>query len=284
MLGGAPGVGKDSLLEPVKYAIGPWNFHEVSPSHLLGDFNNFAKSVILRINEARDLGEMTRYAFYDKTKILCAAPPDVLRVNEKHIKEYYVFNVMGCIITTNYKTDGIFLPPDDRRHFVAWTLRTEADFESAYWDRLWAWYAAGGLQHVTAYLTTLDLSDFDAKAPPPKTPTFWDIAGANAAPEDAELADMLDALGNPHWVTLAQLAAKATGAISEWRLDRRHRRSVPHRMERCGYTTLHKPGTKEGLWKLQSVRQRVYVKLGMTEAEHAEVIKQLQEAEGGAGA
>jgi hypothetical protein len=27
VLGGEPGIGKDSMLEPVKYAVGPWNFH-----------------------------------------------------------------------------------------------------------------------------------------------------------------------------------------------------------------------------------------------------------------
>jgi hypothetical protein len=33
------------LLEPVKRAVGPWNFHEVSPQHMLGRFNGFLKSV-----------------------------------------------------------------------------------------------------------------------------------------------------------------------------------------------------------------------------------------------
>jgi hypothetical protein len=35
VLGGEQGIGKDSTLEPVKRAVGPWNFHEVSPTHLL---------------------------------------------------------------------------------------------------------------------------------------------------------------------------------------------------------------------------------------------------------
>ena len=34
----------------------------------------------------------------------------------------------------------------------------------------------------------------DPKAPPPKTPAFWDIVDASRAPEDAELADVIDAL------------------------------------------------------------------------------------------
>ena len=128
VLGGAQGIGKDTLLEPVKHAIGPWNFHEVSPSHLLGRFNSFVKSVILRVNEARDLGDVDRFKFYDHTKIYTAAPPDVLRVDEKHLREYYVFNCLGFLITTNHKTDGIYLPADDRRHYVAWSQRTKEDF------------------------------------------------------------------------------------------------------------------------------------------------------------
>jgi hypothetical protein len=275
VLGGAPGVGKDSLLEPVKHAIGPWNFHEVSPSHLLGEFNNYAKSIILRINEARDLGDMTRFSFYDKTKIICAAPPDVLRVNEKHVKEYYVFNAMGCIITTNYKTDGIHLPANDRRHFVAWTQLTEKDFTADYWATLWSWYGNGGFEHVAAYLHARDLSGFNPKTPPPKTPAFWSIVQANASPEDSELADLLDALENPPIVTRTQTAAAAKGEISEWITDRRSRRALPHRMERCGYVAFHNPRAKDGLWKVNGTRQVIYAKVGLTEEQIEAAIRQL---------
>ena len=54
-------------------------------------------------------------------KTLAAASPDVLRINEKHIRQYYVPNCCAVIITTNHKTDGMFLPADDRRHYVAWS-------------------------------------------------------------------------------------------------------------------------------------------------------------------
>ena len=36
VLGGAPGIGKDTLLEPVKRAVGAWNFAEASPAKMLG--------------------------------------------------------------------------------------------------------------------------------------------------------------------------------------------------------------------------------------------------------
>src|ERR1700730_7177230 len=82
----------DARLEPVKYAVGPWNFCEVAPRTLLGRFNTFLKSVVLRISEARDLGDVDRFAFYDRMKTCTAAPPDVLRVDEKHLREYSVLN------------------------------------------------------------------------------------------------------------------------------------------------------------------------------------------------
>ena len=66
--------------------------------------------------------------------------PTCLRVDEKHLREYYVFNVLGFLITTNHKTDGIYLPPDDRRHYVAWSNLTKEDFTPDYWRTLWSWY------------------------------------------------------------------------------------------------------------------------------------------------
>ena len=138
-------------------------------------------------------------------KAYTAAPPDVLRVDEKHLKEHYIPNLCGVIITTNHKTDGIYLPPEDRRHFVAWSNLTKDDFAEDYWRELYGWYANGGNERVAAYLAALDITGFDPKAPPPKTQAFWEIANANRAPEDAELADVLDDLGRPEAATLDQV-------------------------------------------------------------------------------
>jgi hypothetical protein len=205
VLGGSQGIGKDTLLEPIKHAIGPWNFTEVSPSQMIGRFNGFVKSVILRVSEARDLGDVDRFQFYDHMKVYTAAPPDVLRVDEKNLREHSVFNVCGVILTTNHKSDGIYLPSDDRRHYVAWSDLTKDDFTEAYWNGLWDWYEHGGIAHVAAYLHSLDLSGFNPKAPPLKTPAFWSIVDSNRAPEDAELADVIDRLDSPAALTLSEL-------------------------------------------------------------------------------
>jgi hypothetical protein len=234
VLGGMQGVGKDSLLSPVRIAVGVWNFHDVRPDALFGAQNGWAKAVILRISEAHDLSGENRFKFYDRTKSYGAAPPEALEINLKYVPQYYAFNCVGLIITTNHKTDGIYLPADDRRHYVAWSDRTKEEFPEGYFNELHTFYDEGGTGHVAAYLMELDISDFDPKAPPPKTAAFHAIVNVNQAPEDAELADVIDAMGNPDAVTLAMLQAKATGETAIWLMDRKNRRVIPHRLERCG--------------------------------------------------
>jgi hypothetical protein len=264
VLGGLQGIGKDTILEPVKRAIGPWNWAEVSPQAIQRRFNAYLKSVVLRISEARDLGDINRYQFYDHMKSYTAAPPDVLRVDEKHIREHSVLNCTGIIITTNHKSDGIFLPQDDRRHYVAWSERSRTDFSEGYWRELWGWYNKGGFGHVAAYLAKFDLSSFDPKQPPPKTDAFWSIVHANQAPEEAELMDLIDRLGNPDALTPSQLHARADLELQIWLGDRKNRRALPHRLESCGYSSVPNPDAKDTLWKAFGSRQTVYAKSTMS--------------------
>jgi hypothetical protein len=260
VLGGLQGIGKDTLFEPVKRAVGAWNVAEPSPGQMTGRFNGFAKSVILRINEAHDLGEFDRYQFYEHLKVYTAAPPDVLRVDEKNLREHNVLNCCGVVITTNYKANGLYLPADDRRHYVAWSNLTKEDFVRDYWIALWDWYERGGIRHVTAHLAELDISSFDPKAPPPKTAAFWDIVDASRAPEDAELADVLDQMKNPDATTIVSITNHATGAFQDWIKDRRNRRAIPHRLEKCGYVPVRNDAPKDGLWVMNGARQVIYAK------------------------
>jgi hypothetical protein len=257
VLGGPPGIGKDTILEPVKRAVGPWNFAEVSPTQLLGRFNSFLKSVILRVSEARDLGDTNRFALYEHMKAYLAAPPDVLRCDEKHLREHSVLNVMGVVITSNRK-DSFYLPDDDRRHYVAWTMVTPADFPDGYWQNIWDWYEAGGYAHVAAYLATLDISNFNPKAPPPKTAAFWEIVEANRTPENSELADAIEKLGDPDAVTIDMIKKAATFEFNEWLEDRRNARQIHHRLGECGYVVVRCQDRKDGLWRVDGKRQTIY--------------------------
>jgi hypothetical protein len=246
------------MLEPVKRAVGPWNFGEVNPQHMFERFNGFWKKVILRVSEARDLGDVSRYTFYEHMKTYLASPPDVLRINEKHLHEYSIVNCVGVIITTNYKTNGLYLPAEDRRHYVAWSNIAPEDFAADYFDNLWHWYNEGGDRHVAAYLAGYDLAAFDPKAPPPKTQAFWDIVDDNRPPEDAGLADLLDRLGNPKATVIRIVANLADPDFRQWLLAAKNRRTVSSRFKDCGYVPVGNPDRRDGFWKVCGVRQVVY--------------------------
>jgi hypothetical protein len=57
-----------------------------------------------------------------------------------------------------------------------------------------------------------------------RTPAFWAIVDANRAPEDAELADVIDELKSPDAVTIEQISGRAMGTFQAWMLDRKNRR------------------------------------------------------------
>lgn len=259
VLGGEMGIGKDTLLEPVRRAVGYWNTQTIAPGLLLGRFNGFLKTVILVIAEARDQGDVNRYQLYDHCKAMLAAPPETLTVDEKNRNEYAIVNRLGVVFTTNHK-DGLYLPDDDRRHYVDWSPRKKEDFNESYWNEIWRFYEDGGFAHVAAYLSRHSLKSFNPKAPPPHTPAFHDMVDAGRAPEDAELNDLLDELGRPEAVYLLKLQRHATDAIKAWLSDRRNLKTVPHRLRDCGYVKIRNDVAQDGLWRVEGRRQIVYAR------------------------
>ena len=108
----------------------------------------------------------------------------MLRIDEKNIREYSIPNVCGVIITTNHKTDGIYLPADDRRHFVAWSdLDKERLRRRTTGTQLLSLVRPRRLEIVGYHLAEHDLADFNPKAPPPQTDAFWEIVDAYAPPK-----------------------------------------------------------------------------------------------------
>jgi hypothetical protein len=143
---------------------------------------------------------------------------------------------------------------------VAWSDLTKDDFTETYWNWIWSFYDNGGDSHVAAYLASLDVSGFSAKAPPEKTAAFWAIVDANRAGEDAELADALDRLGNPDATTLVKIKNVAEPDFVLWLKDRKNRRAIPHRFEQCGYVPVRNDARDTGLWVIGGVRQVIYAK------------------------
>ena len=259
VLGGAPKIGKDTLLEAVVRTVGTWNVKNIKLNHLVSKNNEFFKSLIVRLNEVRDVsdqGAVDLYRLNDHMKDMLATPPDTLRINEKYINEYYILNLTVMVITTNYR-DALKLPFDDRRHYVAFSERRGEEFPKEYWNEFWSWYETGGFAHVAALLYQRDLSNFDPKAEPPKTPAFHYMVTASRGAAYGELADAIDAIGNPQALTINELMVAAPAL--EWLRDVTKRAVTGHRITDCQYIAIDNPNAKDGLWKINGRRQAIYV-------------------------
>jgi len=278
VLGGPPRIGKDTILEPLKHGVGHPNFAEIAPDIVAGAFNGYMKSVVLRISEARDLGDINRYAFYEKTKTIIAAPPDTVSINEKHMKPYDVPNITFVLITTNYKFGGLYLPLDDGRHYVAWSEETKEDFDEGYFDSIWKWYdlegSRRGIRNVVAYLAQYDLSNFNPKSPPRKTKAFYEMAESHMSDDEGEIAEALEQLDYPDVVTAELLATKNAALLLVFK-DVKNKRRVASTLDRCGYSKVVNPNAQSGRWRIGSDKVVVYGRKELSFQQHARAIKQL---------
>ena len=77
----------------------------------------------------------------------------------------------------------------------------------------------------------------------------------------------------PVVTTLGKILGKAEGDLFEMLKDRKNRRLIPHRLERCGYTPVRNDGAKDGLWVINRKRQTVY---GRMDAPLSERVKAAQ--------
>lgn len=257
VLGGGMRIGKDTVLVPIKQILGEWNCIEAKPTTIMSNFNGYMRSILLLINEARDLGETKRHEFYLHMKDVIATPPTTVLVNEKHEKGIHVANVCLVIMTTNHRTDGIYLPSGDGRHFPVWSERSREEYDIDYFDRFYDWLNNGGTAHVAAYLRALNVSDFRPGRPPPQTDLFHEIVQASTPLETTQIADILENW-RPDVFVLSTLISQATGDLHEWLSNKGNHKSIPYRLAECGYTRIPKPGVADGRWTVGGGKQNVY--------------------------
>ena len=174
MLGGEPGIGKDTALEPLFRAVGMRNVAQIQASVLEGQFNGWLNNQFVVVQEmAQGAG---RYDLYNHMKTYLAAPPHPLRINEKNLKPYDVPNIQVWYMMTN-KPDAVTIETGDRRHWVYWS---DAPVQPrAYYDRLWTWIDTGGAEMVAGWLLARDISAFNPAAAPAWTQSKTDMARAS---------------------------------------------------------------------------------------------------------
>lgn len=268
MIAGGQGVGKDTAIEFCCPAIGVWNVSNIDPSAFESNFNEFAAATLVRISEAANLHEMSKWAFNERTKVLIAGSPDVCQINPKYGQKYSVRMYCGVIITTNHLASGIYIPPDDRRYDVieAATMDEmglkEESRRRQYFSDLWDWFMQeNGASHIAAYLNERDISGFSASNGQRKTEAHRTVI-AGGMQGDHWLEDILDEMDDPMAVRADWVINRA---VAKGEKDGDVKRKLANTIGRFGYQMYKCPTTKDGRWRIAGKKSVVYVKAGVPE-------------------
>ena len=190
LLGGAHGVGKDSLIYPITQILGDENVAQVGGEDLTGDFNEFISKVKLVVVQEIELGDhRDSRAVSAKIKPWFASPPTTLRINEKFVKPYSIPNLIQAIAFTNDSHQPIPMDAHERRWLAVWCRKPAITKESplaaetgSWFSQYYDWLESGGLEAIYHYLKTRDLSTFRPKESPMQTPWTLRIKAAGRPP------------------------------------------------------------------------------------------------------
>ena len=71
------------------------------------------------------------------------------------------------------------------------------------------------------------------------------------------------------------ITARLRGDFETWIRDRKNRRAIPHRLEKCGYVPVRNDTADDGLWKINGKRQVVYARSTLSLAAQLKAARQL---------
>jgi hypothetical protein len=250
LIGGEQGTGKDTAIEMCVPAIGPWNTENIAPRVIQTPFNAYLVSVLLRINEAADAQDQSRWMLNEQLKNIIAGTPDHATINGKYQLTQHVKLYCAVIVTTNHLLSSIFIPQDDRRFDVI-ECATKSEMGLAddakrrtYFEKLWGWfYNEDGARHVAAFLHARDLTKFSPNNGQRKTAAHR-LVVQHGLSGDEWFLDALEADDNPDLFRSDVLILRATHNGED---AAGVRGKLPYVAERHGYRRFPS-STKDGRW------------------------------------
>lgn len=213
MLGGQ-GIGKDSVWEPVRHAVGPFNCTTLSGDLIEQPYTGYMQHAHLAfVEEVKGLSPKA----LNKLKAMITTPPNTLTINPKFGRMFEISKSTVLVLFTN-DSEALPLEEGDRRFFVVEGrgrpdgLSDEED--RRFWEEFHTWLAAGGNDAVAAFLRTrtmqTPISRFLGHAP--KTAAKQAMVEAARDPLLVWLEEEVSEGELPDLVLLAELAQRARAA------------------------------------------------------------------------
>ena len=303
VLGGAKGIGKDSVLKPVEEILGSDDVGIITPREMLTSvFNEQEQCRLFKINELHDVGDSNRFELANLLLTKIAGPPDYVTINHKYGLKITIPNTYLTVGTTNHERKALHLTEDERRYYFAWSNFKKEDLGDhiAFFQSFYDWLDSGGVADVYAYLLTVDLTQYNPKAPPRLTRAALTVIADGVDVDRDELRKLLDGMGREdepvQAVTIRKLIGEAREQLAAAGIDQVYgrypadcyinrlldrgysRNGLPLHLSEEGYTPVIKTtsgGRAEATWGRGEKRSRVYARAGLPEDIRVKLAKEL---------
>jgi len=189
--GGDEGCGKDTMWAPLLWAVGGPHQHNRSimeNKSIDSQWGYSLEAEILILNELKEPEARERRALANKLKPIIAAPPETLLINRKGLHPYEMLNRLFVLAFTNDPLP-ITIPSQDRRWMCVWSGSPRMTEAAS--NRIWAWYKAGGLQRIAAWLHQRDVSAFNPAAAPPVSEWKINMVEHGMSMSESHMVEML---------------------------------------------------------------------------------------------
>jgi hypothetical protein len=242
------GLGKDTLVQPVKLAVGDGNWQECLIYKLSEQFNEKVETKFLIIGETRqsEFGFVSAHDTGTRLKELLARPPEALTINKKFKTPYEIPNRVAVVLFSN-EENPLHLERDQRRVHVI-NRRGAKPEPAGYYQALWGWLNGGGAELAASYLRQFPLTDSDKNefigGVAPASDDKTELEHMNLHPALAELEEQLanayEGVGplKGRVATQSEIAEHVASAVKSrpsaqlvrtWLLDMERRKTGVHR-------------------------------------------------------
>ncbi|WP_239461970.1 primase-helicase family protein [Occallatibacter savannae] len=174
------GVGKTALGEVIASLHGESNWSQVRQEQLESSFTEWQlyKTLVV-VDEVHAGSVKDSKAFANKMKNLITQKN--ISINQKFVREFTIRNTVNYYLTSN---EPVAMLTDDkeRRYFIvhANEIAPNATFFQEFWR--WAKSEKGKSALLYKLLHEIDLTEFNAMAPPPKTDSFHSMVRLGRSP------------------------------------------------------------------------------------------------------
>ena len=189
------GLGKDTMIAPMKIAVGSNNYIDILSYALSNEFNPWIEHKLIIVGEVAQTktGLNSPTEVNNRLKPLLAAPPSMLTVNNKNQPQYEIPNRCAVILFSNSQ-NPLHLERFSRRVHVInrlGALMRGAD----YYEDMHQWLEGGGAGLCAAYLRAYPLTDAEKRefsVAAPDTSDKIELESQNLHPQQAALEELIE--------------------------------------------------------------------------------------------